>query len=198
MSNVCILIIRFTCSILINYAPTFHLIKKHHWREGNLPTTSKCAACRKTCFSAECLTGLYAMLTMTISLHNNFLYHYYLGYRCEWCGITTHSACRTYVALECLFGMLQAIYLPPHAVSIPRTEVPMEAIIGVPVKLRSTPLQRDYSCRKYWQHFIYSIVEICFNFFRAKKIHSKTKYLTLYRVKLIPLKKYLNSNGSPQ
>lgn len=78
-----------------------------------------------------------------------FFAHYYLGYRCEWCGLTTHSACRTYVTFECLFGMLQAIYLPPHAVSIPRTEVPMEAIIGVQVKLKSTPLQRDYSCRKY-------------------------------------------------
>lgn len=81
--------------------------------------------------------------------NNSFLIHFNLGYRCEWCGITTHSACRTYIALECMFGMLQAIYLPPHAVSIPRTEVPMEAIIGVQVKLKSTPLQRDYSCRKY-------------------------------------------------
>lgn len=38
----------------------------HHWREGNLPANSKCAACRRACWSAECLTG----------------------YRCEWCGST--------------------------------------------------------------------------------------------------------------
>lgn len=38
----------------------------HHWREGNLPANSKCAACRRACCSAECLTG----------------------YRCEWCGST--------------------------------------------------------------------------------------------------------------
>ncbi|VEL26688.1 unnamed protein product [Protopolystoma xenopodis] len=38
----------------------------HHWREGNLPVNSKCAACRKACWSTECLTGM----------------------RCEWCGAT--------------------------------------------------------------------------------------------------------------
>lgn len=29
----------------------------HHWREGNLPQSSKCAYCRKACWSFECLTG---------------------------------------------------------------------------------------------------------------------------------------------
>lgn len=72
----------------------------------------------------------------------------FVGYRCEWCGVTAHSACRGYVTNECTFGILQPIYLPPHAVSIPRTEVPMEAIIGVQAKAKITPLQRDYSCRK--------------------------------------------------
>ncbi|XP_055697744.1 diacylglycerol kinase theta isoform X4 [Phlebotomus papatasi] len=97
---------------------------QHHWREGNLPQTSKCYHCKKSCFSSECLTG----------------------YRCEWCGATCHGGCRSQVNPECKFGVLEPIYLPPHAVSIPRTEVPMEAIIGVQVKSRSTPLQRDYSC----------------------------------------------------
>lgn len=40
--------------------------QKHHWREGNLPSGSKCHACKKTCWSAECLAGM----------------------RCEWCGWT--------------------------------------------------------------------------------------------------------------
>lgn len=31
---------------------------QHHWREGNLPSTSKCAYCKKTCWSSECLTGM--------------------------------------------------------------------------------------------------------------------------------------------
>lgn len=42
----------------------------HHWREGNLPANSKCAACRRACCSTECLTG----------------------YRCEWCGTTVRSS----------------------------------------------------------------------------------------------------------
>ncbi|XP_070490042.1 diacylglycerol kinase theta isoform X5 [Chironomus tepperi] len=96
----------------------------HHWREGNLPQSSKCASCKKTCWSSECLTG----------------------YRCEWCGFTTHGGCRHYVSQECTFGALQPIYLPPHAVSIPRTEVPMEAILGVQAKNKQIPMQREYSC----------------------------------------------------
>ncbi|XP_063387709.1 diacylglycerol kinase theta isoform X2 [Cydia fagiglandana] len=94
----------------------------HHWREGNLPANSKCAACRRACCSAECLTG----------------------YRCEWCGSTCHAGCRSLIPEECNFGMLQPIFLPPSAVSIPRTEVPMEAIIGVHV--RPPPSQRDFGC----------------------------------------------------
>ncbi|XP_047025607.1 diacylglycerol kinase theta isoform X3 [Helicoverpa armigera] len=94
----------------------------HHWREGNLPANSKCAACRRACWSAECLTG----------------------YRCEWCGSTCHAGCRALIPDDCNFGMLQPIFLPPSAVSIPRTEVPMEAIIGVHV--RPPPSQRDFGC----------------------------------------------------
>ncbi|XP_050097618.1 diacylglycerol kinase theta isoform X2 [Anopheles aquasalis] len=102
-----------------------HVKHQHHWREGNLPQSSKCAYCKKTCWSYECLTG----------------------YRCEWCGTTTHGGCRNNIQAECTFGTLQPIYLPPHAVSIPRTEVPMEAIIGVQNRNKGTPgIQRDYSC----------------------------------------------------
>ncbi|XP_050068444.1 diacylglycerol kinase theta isoform X2 [Anopheles maculipalpis] len=102
-----------------------HVKHQHHWREGNLPQSSKCAYCKKTCWSYECLTG----------------------YRCEWCGTTTHGGCRNNIPAECTFGTLQPIYLPPHAVSIPRTEVPMEAIIGVQNRNKGTPgIQRDYSC----------------------------------------------------
>ncbi|KAK9303017.1 hypothetical protein QLX08_005186 [Tetragonisca angustula] len=95
----------------------------HHWREGNLPSSSKCAVCKKNCFSAECLSG----------------------FRCEWCGMTLHSYCYKNIPQECTFGNLEPIYLPPHAVSIPRTEVPMEAIIGVQVR-RKEVLAREYSC----------------------------------------------------
>lgn len=75
--------------------------------------------------------------------------------------MTTHGGCRNCIPSECTFGVLQPIYLPPHAVSIPRTEVPMEAIIGVQIKSRSTPLQRDYSCRKFFfQLFTVFFLEI--------------------------------------
>lgn len=83
--------------------------------------------------------------------------NYFSGYRCEWCGFTSHGGCRHFVSQECTFGMLQPIYLPPHAVSIPRTEVTMEAIIGVQVKNKGAPMTREYSCRKCQrisQHFI--------------------------------------------
>ncbi|XP_011648137.1 diacylglycerol kinase theta isoform X7 [Pogonomyrmex barbatus] len=95
----------------------------HHWREGNLPSSSKCAVCKKSCFTAECLGG----------------------FRCEWCGMTLHAYCYKNIPQECTFGNLEPIYLPPHAVSIPRTEVPMEAIIGVEVRRREV-LAREYSC----------------------------------------------------
>jgi len=42
------------------------IMNTHYWREGNLPNNSKCAVCKKSCFTAECLTG----------------------FRCGWCGIT--------------------------------------------------------------------------------------------------------------
>ncbi|XP_076173552.1 diacylglycerol kinase theta isoform X3 [Ptiloglossa arizonensis] len=102
----------------------------HHWREGNLPSSSKCAVCKKNCFSAECFSG----------------------FRCEWCGMTSHSYCYKNIPQECTFGNLEPIYLPPHAVSIPRTEVPMEAIIGVQVR-RKEVLAREYSCHNIGEQF---------------------------------------------
>ncbi|XP_019864703.1 diacylglycerol kinase theta isoform X3 [Aethina tumida] len=107
------------CKENATYLPGKQLVyvhHQHHWREGNLPNNSKCALCKKTCSSIECLSG----------------------YRCEWCGMTCHAACHVSINSECTFGILEPIYLPPHAVSIPRTEVPMEAIIGVQVRRKDT------------------------------------------------------------
>ncbi|XP_063987789.1 diacylglycerol kinase theta isoform X4 [Diachasmimorpha longicaudata] len=97
----------------------------HHWREGNLPNNSKCAVCKKSCFSAECLAG----------------------FRCEWCGMTSHPWCQKSKLMrqECTFGNLEPIYLPPYAISIPRTEVPMEAIIGVQVRRKEILTPRSIS-----------------------------------------------------
>ncbi|XP_030762048.1 diacylglycerol kinase theta isoform X2 [Sitophilus oryzae] len=94
------------------------VVHTHQWREGNLPSGSKCEYCRKTCSNTECLSG----------------------FRCEWCRMTCHAACHVNVESDCTFGMLGPIYLPPHAVSIPRTEVPMESIIGVQVRRKEITL----------------------------------------------------------
>ena len=46
-----------------------NIVQYHHWREGNLPANSKCVACKKTCWSSECMAGM----------------------RCEWCGVTVST-----------------------------------------------------------------------------------------------------------
>lgn len=59
----------------------------HHWREGNLPSSSKCAVCKKTCFSAECLSG----------------------FRCEWCGMTVIFLFESYRSFRKLSPYLNPI-----------------------------------------------------------------------------------------
>lgn len=57
------------CKENATYVPGKQLIQvhhQHHWREGNLPRDSKCALCKKNCYTTECLSG----------------------FRCEWCGMT--------------------------------------------------------------------------------------------------------------
>nr|XP_027205590.1 diacylglycerol kinase theta-like [Dermatophagoides pteronyssinus] len=106
------------CKECATYVPEQELkevVQTHHWREGNLPANSKCHYCKKTCWSTECLAGM----------------------RCEWCGITAHAACYRHLSIECNFSWLQSIMLPPFAVSIPRTDVPLETIIGVKSKKES-------------------------------------------------------------
>ncbi|CAF1594624.1 unnamed protein product, partial [Adineta ricciae] len=103
------------CLETATYVPTkdnstTSLRHHHHWREGNLPTNSKCAVCRKTCWSSECLAGM----------------------RCEWCGITTHSTCRSRVTEDCGFGTLKDIIIPPYAISIPRVaDLNKDLILGI-------------------------------------------------------------------
>ncbi|XP_022709842.1 diacylglycerol kinase theta-like isoform X2 [Varroa jacobsoni] len=96
-------------------------VQYHHWREGNLPANSKCQTCKKACWSAECLAGM----------------------RCEWCGIAAHATCYKLVPSECNFGVLESIMLPPAAVSIPRTDVPLETIIGMEMKGREQTMARN-------------------------------------------------------
>lgn len=101
------------CKECATYVPDMRLYdinQRHHWREGNLPQGSaKCFVCKKSCWSAECMTGM----------------------RCEWCLMTAHASCLRNVPSDCDFGSLKSIILPPYCVSIPRTDVPLETIIGV-------------------------------------------------------------------
>lgn len=113
------------CKQCATYAPSRNkpsVMQFHHWREGNLPANSKCQQCKKTCWSAECLAGM----------------------RCEWCGVTAHATCYRSLSQECNFGCLESIMLPPAAVSIPRTDVPLETIIGVEMRRRETLARATY------------------------------------------------------
>ncbi|XP_041845838.1 diacylglycerol kinase theta-like isoform X2 [Melanotaenia boesemani] len=69
---------------------TFH----HHWREGNLLSAARCDVCRRSCGSSDVLAGM----------------------RCEWCGITTHSACYPSVPPECILGRLRFMFLHPACI----------------------------------------------------------------------------------
>ncbi|CAI4226938.1 unnamed protein product [Auanema sp. JU1783] len=82
---------------------------EHHLREGNLPRDSKCCVCRKSCYSSECFTGV----------------------RCLWCGLTAHYSCSRQIPENCEFGALKKILLPPSCLTIPRTELPMEALLNI-------------------------------------------------------------------
>lgn len=42
-----------------------------------------------------------------------------------------HAICYRQVPTECDFGVLRQIVLPPAAISIPRTELPMEQLLSI-------------------------------------------------------------------
>ncbi|CAK9302070.1 unnamed protein product [Gordionus sp. m RMFG-2023] len=94
-------------------------IQYHHWREGNLPSNSKCSICKKTCWSSECLSGM----------------------RCDWCGINAHATCYKKLPKICDFGLFKPIMLPPQSISIPRVDLPREIILGINSKF--VPINRQ-------------------------------------------------------
>lgn len=50
-----------------------------------------------------------------------------------------------------MFGVVQSIMLPPYCVSIPRTDVPLETIMGVQSKKNKDQVNRKL--RKYFELF---------------------------------------------
>ncbi|PAA64773.1 hypothetical protein BOX15_Mlig034123g1 [Macrostomum lignano] len=111
------------CKECATFYPGTHQNHYHHWREGNLPGNSKCAVCKRTCWSSECLSG----------------------YRCEWCGLTAHAGCYRAVPLDCNFGILGEILLPPSAVTLPRTDIPLDKIFGLQRRNTSRTISEDWS-----------------------------------------------------
>ncbi|KAM7435763.1 hypothetical protein ABFA07_014370 [Porites harrisoni] len=88
------------CKKCASYSP--HVPKKliqqsHHWREGNISPSAKCAYCKRTCGSIECPASM----------------------KCSWCGQSAHSSCHLMLPKECGFGYLHKLVLPPYAVSMP-------------------------------------------------------------------------------
>lgn len=88
------------CKKCASYSP--HVPKKliqqsHHWREGNISPSAKCAYCKRTCGSIECPASM----------------------KCSWCGQLAHSSCHLMLPKECGFGYLHKLVLPPYAVSMP-------------------------------------------------------------------------------
>lgn len=66
----------------------------HQWMEGNLPVSSTCMICKKTCGSVLRLQD----------------------WRCLWCRATTHTACRPFVKQRCPLGSAQLSVIPPTSV----------------------------------------------------------------------------------
>ncbi|XP_058801772.1 diacylglycerol kinase eta isoform X2 [Phymastichus coffea] len=65
----------------------------HQWMEGNLPVAAKCAICDKTCGSVLRLQD----------------------WRCLWCKVTVHTACRPSMSEKCLLGPAKLSVVPPIA-----------------------------------------------------------------------------------
>ncbi|XP_033117399.1 diacylglycerol kinase theta-like isoform X3 [Anneissia japonica] len=72
---------------------------KHHWREGNLPHNGKCALCKKTCGTTECLSSM----------------------KCNWCWTMAHAGCYMQLPQTCTFGALAEILMPQSCLSMPVT-----------------------------------------------------------------------------
>ncbi|KAH8329803.1 hypothetical protein KR074_010420 [Drosophila pseudoananassae] len=70
------------------------IIMPHQWMEGNLPVSSVCAVCKKTCGSVLRLQD----------------------WRCLWCRATVHVACRPQMAVACPIGPAKLSVVPPTSV----------------------------------------------------------------------------------
>ncbi|XP_015118316.1 diacylglycerol kinase eta [Diachasma alloeum] len=78
----------------------------HQWLEGNLPVSSKCPVCDKTCGSVLRLQD----------------------WRCLWCRATVHTACRPLFSPECPLGPSKLSVVPPTALHSIGSDEAWEAV----------------------------------------------------------------------
>ncbi|XP_071577099.1 diacylglycerol kinase eta isoform X4 [Temnothorax nylanderi] len=78
----------------------------HQWMEGNLPVSSKCSVCEKTCGSVLRLQD----------------------WRCLWCKATVHTACRPAIGVRCPLGPAKLSVVPPTALHSIGSDEAWEAV----------------------------------------------------------------------
>ncbi|XP_018899537.2 diacylglycerol kinase eta isoform X1 [Bemisia tabaci] len=71
-----------------------NILMPHQWIEGNLPVSSKCSVCDKTCGSVLRLQD----------------------WRCLWCKLTVHDQCRPGYKDVCMMGPCKISVVPPTAI----------------------------------------------------------------------------------
>nr|XP_046483245.1 diacylglycerol kinase eta isoform X1 [Neodiprion pinetum]XP_046483246.1 diacylglycerol kinase eta isoform X1 [Neodiprion pinetum] len=78
----------------------------HQWMEGNLPVSSKCFVCDKTCGSVLRLQD----------------------WRCLWCRATVHTACRPAISIRCPLGPAKVSVVPPTSLHSIGSDEAWEAV----------------------------------------------------------------------
>lgn len=103
------------CKRCATYAEGMKDLNRHHWIEGNLPSSAQCHVCAKNCATSDCLSS----------------------FRCGWCGITVHSGCLDTLEMEeketrvCTFRDLWHMVVVPQAISY-RTSLKSHADADTP------------------------------------------------------------------
>ncbi|XP_050541600.1 diacylglycerol kinase eta-like isoform X2 [Daktulosphaira vitifoliae] len=83
-----------------------NILMPHQWMEGNLPVSSKCSVCDKTCGSVLRLQD----------------------WRCLWCRATVHTACRPKHTVKCPLGTNRLSVVPPTVIHSVGNDDTLEAI----------------------------------------------------------------------
>ncbi|XP_032664900.1 LOW QUALITY PROTEIN: diacylglycerol kinase eta [Odontomachus brunneus] len=83
-----------------------NIIMPHQWMEGNLPVSSKCLVCEKTCGSVLRLQDL----------------------RCLWCRATIHTVCKSATSIKCPLGSAKLSIVPPTALHSIGSDEAWEAV----------------------------------------------------------------------